>query len=445
MELANQNRPQSFEEVIGQEVTVQILETSIRGGEVGGVYFFHGPAGTGKTTLARLIAKAINCERGFKDGLPLICNECNNCEAIKQGQSELLIEIDAATNRGINDIVALQDIVRRRPPQARHRVLIIDEVHGLTPQAFESLLKTLESPPPNNHFLLLTTEPFKVPKTVRSRGLQFYFKSVGNDNVRKVLKKYDISDSVKDLVVKKAKGNVRDVYMMIEQISSCSNLTENQTMQLLGVVGSMEVDKLVESFGSGWKEYIGEVDRLKTIYGVNVVCDLVKSILHDIALARLDVTLESSCGVDLIKIWERCSGLPFDGVKKALWELMNIYENSSNMEVALDLVPFFMMNGGSPVVSISTPKADEGSGFTHPLLKKDLKPPPDQYDSKLTGKLCSICSMPQFTSPSGVTCENGHGGAPSLGVPAEEVKTCIDYKSDPILLYIMKELDGEVI
>jgi DNA polymerase III subunit gamma/tau len=336
-------RPQKFEEVVGQEITVKILLESLNAGKVGSVYFFSGPAGIGKTTIARLVAKALNCEHLEGE---LICDKCNVCVTIKEDRSELVLEIDGATNRGIGEVNAIQDITRRVPPMGKHKVIIIDEVHGLTPQAFEALLKTLEEPPPFIHFILCTTLPFKVPDTVRSRGLQFHFRSVKEEEINRIITPWKLSDNVKDLLRRKSKGNVRDLYFMLEQLESCESLNEEELMELLGVVGNRDVKSLVQAFYAGWETYLLEVKRLKSVYSVNVVANLVKDVLHDCCLASISTGLESNCGLPLEELKGLSSSLPLEGVKVALRELMDIYESTENLDVALDLVPFFVTSNG---------------------------------------------------------------------------------------------------
>ncbi|MFA7220462.1 MAG: DNA polymerase III subunit gamma/tau, partial [Synergistaceae bacterium] len=160
-------RPQKFSEMVGQSAAVSVLREALKEGHLGHAYLFSGPRGCGKTSAARLVAKGLNCQNLGSDGEP--CGECEACKAIAQGEHLDVIEIDGASNRGINEIRDLKSHVNLKPLIAPYKVYIIDEVHMLTEAAFNALLKTLEEPPANVVFLLATTEPHKVPVTIRSR------------------------------------------------------------------------------------------------------------------------------------------------------------------------------------------------------------------------------------------------------------------------------------
>ena len=169
-------RSQTFDEVVGQEHVTQTLRNALRDGRTAHAYLFTGPRGTGKTSTARLLAKAVNCLDPDPANRP--DNTCNICLSISNGSLLDLIEIDAASNRGIDEIRDLRDRVHFSPSQARYKVYVIDEVHMLTPEAFNALLKTLEEPPPHVIFVLATTEPHKIPDTVLSRCQRFDFRRI---------------------------------------------------------------------------------------------------------------------------------------------------------------------------------------------------------------------------------------------------------------------------
>ena len=167
-------RPTTFEEVYGQQHIVRTLKNALSENKIAHAYLFCGPRGTGKTTMARLFAKALNCEEGFGHQ----CNKCENCVAISEGTHPDVIEIDAASNRGIDDIRDIIDKVKYAPIKGKYKVYIIDEVHMMTPEAFNALLKTLEEPPANVVFILATTEPYKLMQTILSRVQRYDFTKV---------------------------------------------------------------------------------------------------------------------------------------------------------------------------------------------------------------------------------------------------------------------------
>ncbi len=219
-------RPMTFEEVAGQKHIVQTLKNAIKENKIAHAYLFCGPRGTGKTTMARLFAKGLNCEEGFG----CQCNNCTNCISITAGTHPDVIEIDAASNRGIDDIRAIIDRVRYAPIKGKYKVYIIDEVHMLTTEAFNALLKTLEEPPSNVVFILATTEPYKLMPTILSRCQRYDFTKVPNPDLFLKLKyiceqeNIEADEDALSLIVSLADGGVRDALSMLDQtIAYASN------------------------------------------------------------------------------------------------------------------------------------------------------------------------------------------------------------------------------
>jgi DNA polymerase-3 subunit gamma/tau len=215
-------RPKAFSEVVGQEHIVMVLTNALRLGHVGHAYLFSGTRGTGKTTLARLLAKAYNCEKLKSDGEP--CNACDTCHEFSSGRALDLIEIDGASTRGIDDIRELRESVRFSPMRARRKVYIIDEVHMLTKEAFNALLKTLEEPPEHAMFILATTELERVPDTILSRTQSFEFRRISQAKIRERMliliksEKYKIDEEGIMLVAFLADGSLRDTESMLGQL-----------------------------------------------------------------------------------------------------------------------------------------------------------------------------------------------------------------------------------
>jgi DNA polymerase-3 subunit gamma/tau len=219
--LALKYRPATFGDVISQEHVTRTLRNALEQGRVAHAYLFAGPRGSGKTTTARLLAKALNCERGIT-GEP--CGACENCRAIAAGRSLDVIEIDAASNRGIDDIKELRETVKYAAAQGRYKVYIVDEVHQLSRDAFNAFLKTLEEPPRNVVFVLATTEPHKIPATILSRTQRFDFRPIPLAAIRGRL--HDIAareaialdDAAEFAIAKKADGSLRDALSLLDQM-----------------------------------------------------------------------------------------------------------------------------------------------------------------------------------------------------------------------------------
>src|SRR4030067_2589355 len=182
--LARKKRPQVFETIVGQDHITKTLKNAITSGRIAHAFLFTGMRGIGKTTCARVLAKALNCRKG---PAPAPCNECDNCVEITRGSSLDVIEIDGASNRGINEVRELRENVKFAPAAGKYKIFIIDEVHMLTKEAFNALLKTIEEPPSHVIFILATTEPHKLPLTILSRCQRFDFKKINQSSIAEKL------------------------------------------------------------------------------------------------------------------------------------------------------------------------------------------------------------------------------------------------------------------
>ena len=245
-------RPKVFGEVIGQDSIVTALTNQVAKGNIGHAYLFTGTRGTGKTSCAKILAKAVNCLSPI-NGSP--CGECDACKSLSSENSMDIIEIDAASNNGVDEIRALRDSVKYPPINVRYKVYIIDEVHMLTDSAFNALLKTLEEPPAHVIFILATTEPYKLPKTILSRCARFDFKLVSKEDLISQVRKVFDAISVKydeeslALIADAGEGSVRDTLSVADCVVAFSgdNITVDKTLEILGTSDKKSVNKLTDA------------------------------------------------------------------------------------------------------------------------------------------------------------------------------------------------------
>ena len=267
--LARKYRPQTFEQVVGQEHIMQTLKNAIVAERVAHALLFAGPRGIGKTSVARIMAKAMNCEHG---PTPSPCNRCQQCKEITKGVSIDVFEIDAASNRGIDEIRELRENTKYMPSQSRYKVYIIDEVHMLSGPAFNALLKTLEEPPSHVLFFLATTEPHKIPITILSRCQRHNLKRIDIENIVKSLghicreSSFSISETGLRLLGREASGSMRDALSLLDQVMNYADgkVSDEEVLESLGTIAQKVLFDLSAALIGG--NAISALDLLDKLY-----------------------------------------------------------------------------------------------------------------------------------------------------------------------------------
>ena len=361
-------RPTSFEEVRGQDHIVKTLKNQINSGRIGHAYLFCGTRGTGKTSIAKIFARAVNCEHPV-DGSP--CGECEMCKAIAAGTSMNVIEIDAASNNGVDNIRDIREQVQYPPTDGRYRVYIIDEVHMLSIGAFNALLKTLEEPPSYVIFILATTEVHKIPITILSRCQRYDFKRISIDTIAGRLaeltqaEQIDVDDRALRYVARAADGSMRDALSLLDQCVAFhfgEKLTYDNVLEVLGAVDNRVFGKLFQAvLASDTKACIREIEEM-IIQGrdlsqlVNDFVWYMRNLLIakttdepgdmlDMSEENLAVLKEEAAGVDTetlmryIRIFSELSGqLRYASQKRILVEIAFIKLTTPSMEQNLDSI-----------------------------------------------------------------------------------------------------------
>jgi len=291
--LARKYRPSSFSEVVGQEHVLKALENSISQNKLHQAYIFSGTRGVGKTTIARVFSKCLNCMQADSPQV-IPCNKCSACEEIKIGRHMEFLEVDAASRTGVDDMRELLDSVQYKPANARFKIYLIDEVHMLSKSSFNALLKTLEEPPPHVMFLMATTEVEKVPKTVLSRCLQLNLKVIPEAKIQLHLKSLLDLESIEydeksiALIADSAQGSVRDGLTLLDQAIAHGNgsLNTEDVKALLGTIDQSYIIELVEQVVAGNGD--GAYNALHNITELNVeyeqVLKILISVFHKISL-----------------------------------------------------------------------------------------------------------------------------------------------------------------
>jgi DNA polymerase III subunit gamma/tau len=316
--LSRKYRPQKLSELVGQDVLIQTLTNEIKNSKVPHAYILTGIRGIGKTTTARIIAKALNCVGENGQGIETTepCGICQHCLSIANSNNQDVIEFDAASHTGVGDIRDIIETINYAPVSARYKIYIIDEVHMLSNSAFNALLKTLEEPPAHVKFIFATTEINKVPITILSRCQRFDLRRLNFNEVKQHLKSvgdqegYEIEDGALSLLSSASEGSARDALSLLDRAFAHNNhqkiLTEKIVFDMLGLAGKNEIYDLFENLLSGNIEEA--LNKFNDIYSVSVD---IKTILQDLSEVNHNITLAKT-----IKNFSKNSHLPNDQIKR---------------------------------------------------------------------------------------------------------------------------------
>ena len=408
-------RPQTFADVIGQQHITDTLRAQLRSGRLSHAYLFTGTRGTGKTTCAKILARAVNCEHPV-DGDP--CNECASCRGILDGSVLDVTEIDAASNNGVDNIRDLRDETRYTPAQVKKRVFIIDEVHMLSIGAFNALLKTLEEPPEHVLFILATTELHKVPATILSRCQRFDFRRIGAEDIARRLldvaagEGIALTEGAARLIARLADGAMRDALSMLDRAAAAGAVDEQTVTAALGVMGQDDGIRLAEHLKTG--DLAAAIALIDEYYNAGrdlaAVYDQMLGLIRDALLvktSKTDVSALISPAYTVKSLQKLCDGLASSTLiawSRVIGEALDRMRSAANRRVEAELCAVRLcslgaeqydtlsgrvealeekLKNGVPVVATPMQAAPRSDDMPPPLGDEDAPPPPDDGDAPL--------------------------------------------------------------
>ena len=377
-------RPQTFEEVAGQKPIVRTLKNALATGKMAHAYLFAGPRGTGKTSMARLFAKALNCE----EGLGHQCNQCQNCQEVANGTHPDVIEIDAASNNGVDQVRDLIEKVRYAPIKGNYKVYIIDEVHMMTTGAFNALLKTIEEPPENVIFILCTTEPFKVIPTILSRCQRFDFSKLSYEEMSEKLHEILDKEGTKytegglKTIIDLADGGMRDALSILDQVLAFSNNVLHEE-DVLAMYGLASIDEKVDLLLAIKEGNVSEVVKKSEAYLAGGI-DIRRLVLELISLLKDLLIYEKTNDLSLMEkldkenadtLAKNLSPADCNSMISSLIEAQNNFKNVSDIRSLFELTLLRMASSDSPAPTAKPAK--KPAPAPKPVEPKAEEPEPE--------------------------------------------------------------------
>ncbi len=400
-------RPSYFEDVVGQEHITYTLKNAIHNNRLGHAYLFSGPRGTGKTSMARLLAKAVNCLNEDSNNRP--CNECGHCLAVNEGRFLDLIEIDAASHTGVDDVRELRDRISFAPNEGQYKVYIIDEVHRFSGAAFDALLKTIEEPPAHALFVLATTEIHKVPQTIKSRCQRFDFRRIGLDHIFERLRiivdqeGMQADDAALELIARQGTGSMRDCISLLDQLLDPGEpLTLDLARAILGTATGEGVQNLAWALIEGNTSYGLDLINGSMAQGIDPqqLTNQMVEHLRQLMLAQTgggELIAASLSQAEMAVVNEQAARFPRRGLFIALKQFREAYQNSGTggwqpqlpLEMAF-LASVEAMVEPAPVPAVptqqtapaqqKTTKRKKKAAESEPAPQEAAPPPPAEFD-----------------------------------------------------------------